>query len=168
MLLVGLFAQQPLGIPISAVAAVCAAILFAVAAKGYRIFTRRVLREVPWQVVVFSLGMYLVVYGLKNAGLMDALTHVFDRLAGQGLWSASIGTGLLSALLSSVMNNMPRMLPAKNMDGSANYSSPLLTGRAKRLYSRPDRLKHSYAEVAKSSVGQKVGQKSAPRKNDQS
>ncbi|SIS02646.1 arsenic transporter [Pseudomonas putida] len=110
MLLAGLFALEPLGIPISAVAAVCAAILFAVAARGHRISTRRVLREAPWQVVIFSLGMYLVVYGLKNAGLTDMLTHLLDTLAGQGLWSAAIGTGLISALLSSVMNNMPSVL----------------------------------------------------------
>ena len=109
-LLVGLFTLEPLGIPISAVAAVCAAILFAVAAKGHKIATRRVLREAPWQVVVFSLGMYLVVYGLKNAGLTDSLTQVLDHLAAQGLWSAAIGTGLLSALMSSVMNNMPSVL----------------------------------------------------------
>ncbi|MHA6194040.1 arsenic transporter [Pseudomonas wadenswilerensis] len=110
VLLVGLFALEPLGIPISAVAAVCAAILFAVAARGQRIQTRRVLREAPWQVVIFSLGMYLVVYGLKNAGLTDLLTQVLDGLARQGLWSAAIGTGLVSALLSSVMNNMPGVL----------------------------------------------------------
>ncbi|WP_409262421.1 arsenic transporter [Pseudomonas putida] len=110
VLLAGLFALEPLGIPISAVAAVCAAILFAVAARGHRISTRRVLREAPWQVVIFSLGMYLVVYGLKNAGLTDMLTRLLDTLAGQGLWSAAIGTGLISALLSSVMNNMPSVL----------------------------------------------------------
>ena len=110
VLLVGLFALEPLGIPISAVAALCAAILFAVAARGQRISTRRVLREAPWQVVIFSLGMYLVVYGLKNAGLTDLLTQLLDRLAEEGLWSAAIGTGLLSALLSSVMNNMPSVL----------------------------------------------------------
>ncbi|NQD76373.1 arsenic transporter [Pseudomonas sp. CM27] len=110
VLLIGLFALEPLGIPISAVAAACAAILFAVAARGHRISTRRVLREAPWQVVVFSLGMYLVVYGLKNAGLTDMLTQLLDRLAQQGLWSAAIGTGLIAALLSSVMNNMPSVL----------------------------------------------------------
>ncbi|MFJ4444663.1 arsenic transporter [Pseudomonas sp. NPDC089422] len=110
MLLIGLFALEPLGIPISAVAAACAAILFAVAARGHRISTRRVLREAPWQVVIFSLGMYLVVYGLKNAGLTDMLTQLLDRLAQQGLWSAAIGTGLIAALLSSVMNNMPSVL----------------------------------------------------------
>ncbi|GLO12448.1 arsenical pump membrane protein [Pseudomonas putida] len=110
VLLAGLFALEPLGIPVSAVAAACAAILFAVAARGHRISTRRVLREAPWQVVIFSLGMYLVVYGLKNAGLTDMLTHLLDRLAEHGLWSAAIGTGLISALLSSVMNNMPSVL----------------------------------------------------------
>ncbi|MEN5035323.1 arsenic transporter [Pseudomonas sp. TWI929] len=110
LLLIGLFALEPLGIPISAVAAACATILFAVAARGHRISTRRVLREAPWQVVIFSLGMYLVVYGLKNAGLTDMLTHLLDRLAQQGLWSAAIGTGLIAALLSSVMNNMPSVL----------------------------------------------------------
>lgn len=110
VLLIGLFALEPLGIPISAVAAACAAILFAVAARGHRISTRKVLREAPWQVVIFSLGMYLVVYGLKNAGLTDVLTQLLDRLAQQGLWSAAIGTGLIAALLSSVMNNMPSVL----------------------------------------------------------
>ncbi|MBA1320642.1 arsenic transporter [Pseudomonas plecoglossicida] len=110
LLLIGLFALEPLGIPISAVAAACAAILFAVAARGHRISTRRVLREAPWQVVIFSLGMYLVVYGLKNAGLTEMLTHLLDRLAQQGLWTATIGTGLIAALLSSVMNNMPSVL----------------------------------------------------------
>ena len=76
----------------------------------YKRQSRRVLREAPWQIVVFSLGMYLVVYGLKNAGLTDLLAQVLNRLAEQGLWSATLGTGLLSALLSSVMNNMPSVL----------------------------------------------------------
>ncbi|MNI11311.1 arsenic transporter [Pseudomonas sp. S2_C03] len=110
ILLVGLFALEPLGIPVSAVAAVCAATLFAVAARGHKISTRRVLHDAPWQVVVFSLGMYLVVYGLKNAGLTDYLARILGDLAGQGLWSATIGTGLIAALLSSVMNNMPSVL----------------------------------------------------------
>lgn len=109
-LLAGLFVLEPLGIPISAVAAACAAVLFIVAARGHVIATRRVLREAPWQIVVFSLGMYLVVYGLRNAGLTESLTTLLDRLAAQGLWAATLGTGLVAALLSSVMNNMPSVL----------------------------------------------------------
>lgn len=109
-LLVGLFALEPLGIPISAVAAACAALLFAVAARSKRIATGKVLREAPWQVVIFSLGMYLVVYGLSNAGLTAELTRLLDTFAGYGIWGAALGTGLLSALLSSLMNNMPSVL----------------------------------------------------------
>lgn len=110
LLLTGLFALEPLGIPVSAIAAVCAALLFAVAARSHVISTRRVLREAPWQVVTFSLGMYLVVYGLKNTGLTHHLTLVLNQLAESGLWAATLGTGVLAALLSSVMNNMPGVL----------------------------------------------------------
>ncbi|MFJ4054201.1 arsenic transporter [Pseudomonas sp. NPDC089743] len=109
-LLASLFVLEPIGIPVSAVAAACAAVLFAVAARGHVISTRRVLREAPWQIVVFSLGMYLVVYGLRNAGLTDSLGNLLSWLAGQGLWAASLGTGLIAALLSSAMNNLPSVL----------------------------------------------------------
>ncbi|MGO4313509.1 arsenic transporter [Pseudomonas sp. KB_15] len=110
LLLIGLFALEPLGIPVSAIAALCAAMLFAVAARGHVISTRRVLREAPWQVVIFSLGMYLVVYGLKNAGLTAYMTMALNHMAEFGIWGAALGTGLLTALLSSGMNNMPTVL----------------------------------------------------------
>lgn len=109
-LLVGLFALEPLGIPISAVAAVCAAVLLVIAGKGSIISTRQVLANAPWQVVLFSLGMYLVIYGLRNAGLTEALSSLLNTFASHGLWSATLGTGLTAALLSSIMNNMPSVL----------------------------------------------------------
>lgn len=110
ILLVGCFALEPLGIPISAIAAFCAALLLGIAAKGHKISTRRVLREAPWQIVIFSLGMYLVVYGLRNAGLTNYLATVLDRFAEHGIWGAAMGTGVLTALLSSIMNNLPTVL----------------------------------------------------------
>jgi arsenical pump membrane protein len=110
LLLAGFFWLDDIGIPISVVAAAGAVLLLAVAARGHRIPTRAVLRGAPWQVVVFSLGMYLVVYGLRNAGLTDILTAQLDRFAGYGIWGAALGTGFVTALLSSVMNNMPTVL----------------------------------------------------------
>lgn len=110
LLLVGFFAIEPLGVPISAIAAACALILYLIAARGHVISTRKVLKDAPWQVVVFSLGMYLVVYGLRNAGLTDYLTQILNVFAGYGIWGAALGTGLLAAGLSSVMNNMPTVL----------------------------------------------------------
>lgn len=110
LLLAGLFVLEPMGIPISAIAAVCAVILLAVAARGRIISTRRVVREAPWQIVLFSLGMYLVVYGLKNAGLTDYLTLALNYLLDSNLWLVTLGTGFLSAFLSSAMNNLPAVL----------------------------------------------------------
>ena len=110
LLLVGFFALEPLGVPVSAVAAVGAATLLAIAARGRTVDVRKVLVGAPWQVVVFSLGMYLVVYGLRNAGLIDRLASLLRSFAEGGVWGAAFGTGVLSALLSSVMNNMPTVL----------------------------------------------------------
>ncbi|HZJ95522.1 MAG TPA: arsenic transporter [Thiopseudomonas sp.] len=123
LLLLGFFVIEPLGVPISVIAAVCAVLLYLIAARGQVIGTTQVLQEAPWQVVVFSLGMYLVVYGLKNAGLTDYIAQLLNIFAEQGLWTATLGTGLLTALLSSIMNNMPTVLvgalsiDAANVDG---------------------------------------------------
>ncbi|HEY8720439.1 arsenic transporter [Pengzhenrongella sp.] len=181
VLLVGYFAADPLGIPISAVAAGCAVAIVLVAARrpawafrlartagstagstaapGLRtadgvpaarfdlgsgtepgtasvtvavreraggtaprepadsgprgtIRVGAVLRSAPWQVVLFSLGMYLVVYGLRNQGLTHTFGHVFTAFAGHGPLATAGGTGLLVAGMSSIMNNMPTVLVA--------------------------------------------------------
>ena len=120
LLLIGFFGLEPLGVPVSAVAAAGAVILLAVAGRGSVISTKKVLHGAPWQIVIFSLGMYLVVYGLRNAGLTDYLAAMLERFAHGGVWGAAIGTGLLSALLSSVMNNMPTVLVgALSIDASS-------------------------------------------------
>ncbi|MDC9817913.1 arsenic transporter [Pectobacterium polonicum] len=119
LLLTGFFVLEPLGIPVSAIAAAGALILFAVAKKGHAINTSKVLRGAPWQIVIFSLGMYLVVYGLRNAGLTEYVSTILNQFAEEGLWTATLGTGFLAALLSSVMNNMPTVLiGALSIDGS--------------------------------------------------
>ncbi|MBZ6388892.1 MAG: arsenic transporter [Pantoea dispersa] len=110
LLLVGFFALEPLGVPVSAVAAAGALMLWLVARRGQVIDTRKVLRSAPWQIVVFSLGMYLVVYGLRNAGLTVWLTGLLNSFSATGLWGATFATGFFSALLSSIMNNMPTVL----------------------------------------------------------
>lgn len=110
LLLAGFFLLEPLGVPVSAVAAAGAILLLVIAGRGHVIQTGKVLRGAPWQVVIFSLGMYLVVYGLRNAGLTDHLAALLDRTAQGGVWGAALGTGVIAAVLSSVMNNMPTVL----------------------------------------------------------
>ena len=116
LLLLAYFVTAPFSVPVSFVTGAGALILLALAGRwhalgrGARIAVRKVIREAPWQIVIFSLGMYLVVYGLRNAGLTHDIARVLEWLGGHGLVVATVGTGFLSAGLSSVMNNMPGVL----------------------------------------------------------
>ena len=110
LLLLGFFVLEPQGVPISAIAGAGALCLFLVASLSPRIKLRPILRGAPWQIVIFSLAMYLVVYGLKNAGATDYLSKGLAVLAQESLLIATVGTGILSAILSSIMNNLPTVL----------------------------------------------------------
>ena len=124
LLLIGFFGLEPLGVPVSVVAAMAAALLLAIAARGKVISINTVLRGAPWQIVVFSLGMYLVVYGLRNVGLTDYIALLLNKFAEGGVWGAALGTGVLSAVLSSIMNNMPTVLTtALSIEASAASGS---------------------------------------------
>lgn len=143
LLLIGFFGLEPLGVPVSAIAATGALLLLAVAARGHVISTRKVMREAPWQIVVFSLGMYLVVYGLRNQGLTAYLAGWLDFFATGGIWGAAFGTGFLTALLSSIMNNMPTVLV-----GALSIDASHATGAVKEAM--------VYANVIGSDLGPKI------------
>ena len=116
LLLVAYFVTAQWQVPVSVVTGTGALILLALAGRwpqggrGARIPVRKVLQEAPWAIVVFSLGMYLVVYGLRNAGLTSYVAMALHWFAGHGTVAAALGTGFLAALLSSIMNNMPAVL----------------------------------------------------------
>ncbi|WP_247826280.1 arsenic transporter [Arthrobacter antioxidans] len=91
----------------------------AVRAQAGRISVPRILREAPWQIVLFSIGMYLVVYGLRNQGLTDELAGVFSAVGSNGVLITALGVGVIVAVLASLMNNMPTVLIASLAIGSA-------------------------------------------------
>ncbi|MBB1510809.1 anion permease [Tessaracoccus sp. MC1756] len=102
-----------------------------------------VVRSAPWQIVLFSLGMYLVVYGLRNAGLTDHLGQLLAWVAGHGHTAAAVGTGFLVAVMSSVMNNMPTtLIAALGIDAAG------VTGLTRELM--------AYAAVIGADLGPKI------------
>lgn len=147
-LLVGFFVLEPRGVPISLIAAIGALVLILTALANKKLSVSSVLKGAPWQVVVFSLGMYLVVYGLKNEGLTGYLTQALNALGGQGLWAATIGTGFMSAGLSSIMNNMPTVLMQSLAIADVNTST----------FSEPEQIHQAmvYANVIGSDLGPKI------------
>ncbi|MGC9220557.1 MAG: arsenic transporter [Solirubrobacteraceae bacterium] len=112
VLLAGYLASEPLHFPVAIPASIAAAAILALAKKSSALSSAAVVREAPWRIVVFSLGMYLVVYGLYNAGLTVYLSNLLRGAASDGIVPATMVAGFATAALSAVMNNMPTTLIA--------------------------------------------------------
>jgi arsenical pump membrane protein len=87
-------------------------VFLALASRSQALSSAAVVREAPWRIVVFAVGMYLVVYGLYNAGLTVYLSDLWRGAARGGTVPAALTAGFSTAGLSAVMNNMPTTLVA--------------------------------------------------------
>ena len=110
LLLAGYFIGDAYDIPISVFALGGGLLFLAISTAFKTVEPIHIIKNAPWQVVWFSLGLYIVVYGLKNAGLTDYLTTFLSYLNTQGDFVAVVGTGFTSAFLSAFMNNMPTIM----------------------------------------------------------
>ena len=95
VLLIGYFVCEFVGIPVSIVAGVIA-IFFLLMARKVRLCKQRKYSRCSLGHRVFSIGMYVVVYSLRNAGLTDLLASVIQSIADQGLFAATMGMGFIA------------------------------------------------------------------------
>ncbi len=110
LLLVGYFIGDNYHLPVSLFALGGGLLFLAIASYTKTAKAKEIIKNAPWQVVWFSIGLYIVVYGLKNAGLTDYLEIALKDLATQGDFVAVVGTGFMAAFLSAFMNNMPTIM----------------------------------------------------------
>ncbi|WP_217593706.1 arsenic transporter [Cohnella sp. GbtcB17] len=109
-LLVAYLLSAYIAVPVAAIAGAAAVVFLFMARRSEAVHTRKLVKGAPWAIVFFSVGMYVVVYGLRNVGLTDELGQVFSWIGEHGLFAAAVGAGFVSAILSSVMNNLPTVM----------------------------------------------------------
>ncbi|CAG4931404.1 arsenic transporter [Acidithrix sp. C25] len=109
-LVIGYLLSEPLHFALSVPASLIAIVFLALASSSRALSSSKVIRDAPWKIVVFSVGMYLVVYGLFNAGLTRYLSEALSGVSHAGVVPSALVGGVGAAVLSAVMNNMPTVL----------------------------------------------------------
>lgn len=82
-----------------------------------------VLKGVSWAVLPLVAGLFVLVEGLAQTGLIDVLAHRLATLAAQSPAQATWGAGIVVAIASNLINNLPMGLIA----GSVGHIAQLPT-----------------------------------------
>ncbi|EAI6709911.1 arsenic transporter [Campylobacter upsaliensis] len=76
----------------------------------HKIALTQMLKLAPLGIVTFSLGLFIVVFGLNNMGLVGLLAEGLKRFDTLPLFAQIFSVGISSSLGSSVINNLPMVL----------------------------------------------------------
>lgn len=105
-----LFVASYFSIPLSLISVIGSFILLGWRWAYLKVPPSDMLKKTPWYIIVFAFSMYVIIYGLNNIGLTDALIHIMTPMVSGSLLHTSVLMGVLLTLLSNVFNNHPALM----------------------------------------------------------
>ncbi len=85
----------------------------------------KVLGDVSWAVLPLVAGLFTLVAGLNQTGILERLAGLLHREAEAGMRAAAWGAGIVLALASNLMNNLPAGLIAADTIAHAKPPQPV-------------------------------------------
>jgi arsenical pump membrane protein len=109
---ISLFVASFIGISVSLVAVLGSVILLIWRWIYLKISPKDVAGKIPWHILIFAFGMYVIIFGLHNIGLTNILLIYLKPLVNDSLFHASLTMGMITALLANLFNNHPALMVA--------------------------------------------------------
>ncbi|MGI0407242.1 arsenic transporter [Helicobacter himalayensis] len=110
VLLIGIISGEKFGIPLSIFTLVVALLSVFCGILTQKFQLSNILKEAPLSIVVFSLGLFVVVFGLKNIGLVEFLKDGIRHFNTFSPFFGIFSIGVASSLGASVINNLPMVM----------------------------------------------------------
>ena len=79
-----------------------------------------VLRDISWGVLPLVAGLFILVASVEQTGILNSVTQMLHNVAASSPRDASFGAGILVALASNLLNNLPTGLVAATVSQSAD------------------------------------------------
>lgn len=76
-------------------------------ADAEELFLYQINQKMPWEVIPFLVGFFVLVQAFTVSGLTSSLTDILTSLTGEGLFETVFGVGVLSTISANLLNNIP-------------------------------------------------------------
>jgi arsenical pump membrane protein len=87
-----------------------------------------VLRDISWGVLPLVAGLFILVAGVEQTGMLNSVTQMLHNVAADSPLEASFGAGIIVALASNLINNLPTGLVAATVSRSADVPVQVTSG----------------------------------------
>lgn len=113
LLFASFLASHRLGLPLSLLALTGGSLLVFLAPVISNATPRTLFRRVDWSIILLFVGLFIVLRGVAESGLLDRLFTTADRVA-PGSLTSIVGLGVVTAIVSNLISNVPAVLLLAN------------------------------------------------------